>query len=68
MTEFDAFVSYQWNSKPTINRLYEYLTEKKGLKVWIDSHEMGTTNLTDEIAKGFLIISYFILQKKFEFF
>lgn len=57
MTEFDAFLSYQWNSKPRINRLYEYLTEKRGLKVWIDSHEMGTTNLTDEIAKGSLIIS-----------
>lgn len=53
MTEhFDAFISYQWNVKPTVRRLYDYLT-KKGLDLWIDMHEMGTTSLTDEIAKGF---------------
>ena len=52
MTEFDAFISYQWNVKPTVKCLYDYLSGEKNLKIWIDLHEMGSTNLTDEIAKG----------------
>ena len=52
MTEFDAFISYQWNVKPTVKCLYNYLKKKKNLKIWIDMHEMGSTNCSVLIKRG----------------
>lgn len=44
--DFDVFISYQWDVKPQVLKLYEEL-KKHDLRVWIDEYEMGPTRLTE---------------------
>ncbi len=44
---FDVFISYNWDVKPQVLRLYKVLTEKYDLRVWIDEYEMGSSRLND---------------------
>jgi hypothetical protein len=44
---FDVFISYNWDVKPQVLRLYKILTEKHDLRVWIDEYEMGSSRLND---------------------
>lgn len=47
--EFDVFLSYNWDVQPHVINLHRELTDKHGLKVWMDFYEMGTTRLSDGI-------------------
>ena len=44
--DYDVFISYNWDVKPQVLKLYEEL-KKYDLKVWIDEYEMGPTRLTE---------------------
>jgi hypothetical protein len=46
MKKFDVFLSYQWDVKPSVMKLYEKLTDL-GLRVWMDQFEIGTSRLVD---------------------
>ena len=50
-SKFDVFISYQWDIKPSVHLLHKYLNQK-GLTVWLDDFELGTSNLYDHLAEG----------------
>ena len=50
--EFDVFISYNWDHKKQVRRLYDELTKKYGLKCWLDDVELKASALMDELAKG----------------
>ncbi len=44
---FDIFISYNWDVKPQVLRLYKVLTLRYDFRVWLDEYEMGSTRLND---------------------
>jgi len=51
--DYHIFLSYEWTSKDTVKLLYEFLSEKKGFKVWMDNHSLRSgENLSSNLAKG----------------
>jgi len=48
--DFDVFLSYNWDHKAHVQRLYDYLTIQLKLKVWIDDKELGITSLSGQLA------------------
>ena len=60
-TNFDVFLSYQWDIKPKIRSLYKILTEEYNLKVWMDDHELNPSgNLYDQLVTGLKSSKYFL--------
>lgn len=51
-SNFDVFISYQWDIKEHVIALYSKLTYDYGLKVWLDEFEMGSRRLTSELARA----------------
>ncbi len=49
---FDVFISYNWDVKPSVKQLYNQLTQKHNLRVWMDEYEMGQSRLVDELSKA----------------
>ena len=49
---FDAFISYQWDSKPFVKKLYERLTTTFEYSVWLDDQELGNDSLNDQLVQG----------------
>ncbi len=47
MKEYDVFLSYQWDIKPQVIKLYNELTNNQKLKVWMDEFELGPDRLVD---------------------
>ncbi len=43
----DVFLSYNWESKPSVLKLYRQLTEVNGLRCWLDEFDMGSGALND---------------------
>jgi hypothetical protein len=39
---YDVFLSYQWDVKESVTRLYTQLTETHGLRCWMDDFEIKT--------------------------
>ena len=67
-TNFDVFLSYQWDIKPKIRSLYKILTEEYNLKVWMDDHELNPSgNLYDQLVTGLKSSKYFLcfITKKY---
>lgn len=50
MKKFDIFISYNWDIKPSVIKLYQALTTKYNFRVWMDEYEMGQTRLVDELS------------------
>jgi len=50
---YDVFLSYQWDVKESVTRLYTQLTETQGLRCWMDDFEMSCGDLNES---KFLII------------
>jgi len=48
---FDIFLSYNWDHKPFVKKLYEKLCNLN-FKVWIDFKELDNTSLTSQLADG----------------
>ncbi len=44
---YDVFLSYQWDVKESVTRLYNKLTETHGLRCWMDDFEMGSGSLNE---------------------
>ena len=42
ISKYDVFLSYQWDSKASVRKLYDQLTQKHGLKCWLDDVDMGS--------------------------
>ncbi len=49
--DYDIFLSYNWDHKPYVQKLYNKL-RNLNLKVWIDDEELDHTSLTAQLAKG----------------
>ncbi len=49
--EFDIFLSYNWDHKAHVQKLYEKLA-RMNLRVWIDDKELEHTTLKAELANG----------------
>ena len=45
--KFDVFISYQWEDKPSVLKLYDQLTRVHGLKCWMDEYDMGSGSLNE---------------------
>jgi len=50
-SKYDVFLSYNWDHKLYVKRLYDYLAELN-LKVWIDYKELGINSLAAQLADG----------------
>jgi hypothetical protein len=50
--DFDVFISYNWDHKVQVRKLYNMLTQTYGLKCWLDDVELKPNSLMDELAKG----------------
>ena len=50
-SEYDIFLSYNWDHKAHVQKLYEKLVHMN-LKVWVDFKELDNTPLTDQLADG----------------
>ena len=46
-TNYDIFLSYQWDIKVSVRKLYDQLTKVHKLKVWMDDFDMGSGALND---------------------
>ena len=63
---YDVFISYQWNVKKSVEKLYDQLTGVHGLKCWMDDSDMGSGYLYDSkylmirLFIGFGLIEYHI--------
>jgi len=44
---YDVFLSYQWDVKESVTRLYTQRTETHGLRCWMDDFEMGLGDLNE---------------------
>ena len=44
---YDVFLSYQWDVKASVLKLYDQLTRVHGLKCWMDDFDMGSGALND---------------------
>jgi len=44
---YDVFLSYQWDVKESVTRLYTQLIETHGLRCWMDDFEMGCGDLNE---------------------
>jgi len=44
---YDVFLSYQWDVKESVLRLYNQLTKTHGLSCWMDVFEMGNGDLNE---------------------
>jgi len=49
--QFDIFLSYNWDHKPYVKKLYDKL-RKMNYKVWIDDIELDHTQLSSQLADG----------------
>ena len=49
--DYDIFLSYNWDHKPYVQKLYDKLCNLN-LKVWIDDKELDHTSLTAQLANG----------------
>ena len=52
MCDFDVFISYNWDHKAQVRKLYDHLMTSCGLKCWLDDVELKPNSLMDELAKG----------------
>ena len=50
MSQYDIFISYQWDIKPQVLALYRELTRTHNLSVWMDEFEMGPNSLYKELS------------------
>ena len=50
--KFDIFLSYNWDHKPFVKKLYNLLCNELNFKVWIDDMELDNTPLTSKLADG----------------
>ena len=50
--KFDIFLSYNWDHKPFVKKLYNLLCNELNFKVWIDDMELDNTPLTSQLADG----------------
>ena len=50
---YDVFISYQWDVKASVLKLYEQLTKVHNLRCWMDVYNMGSGDLYD--SKYFMI-------------
>jgi len=48
---FDIFLSYNWDHKPFVSKLYEKLCNLN-FKVWLDDIELDHTPLSKQLADG----------------
>jgi len=67
MPQFDVFISYNWDVKPAVKQLYQELTSKHNLRVWLDEYELGQSRLADELASAIDNSSVFLccITKKY---
>ena len=67
MPHFDVFISYNWDVKPAVKQLYQELTSKHKLKVWLDEFELGQSRLADELSSAIYNSSVFLccITKKY---
>ncbi|CAF1033468.1 unnamed protein product [Brachionus calyciflorus] len=67
MASYDIFISYNWDIKDQVNRLYRQLTGKYNLKVWMDQYEIGSKRLVDELSTAILNSKLFLccITKKY---
>ncbi|CAF1106367.1 unnamed protein product [Brachionus calyciflorus] len=67
MASYDIFISYNWDIKERVNRLYCELTQKYNLKVWMDQYEIGSNRLVDELSNAILSSKIFLccITKKY---
>ena len=49
--KIDIFLSYNWDKKPYVKKLYDKLCNLN-FKVWIDDIELDHTSLTKQLADG----------------
>ncbi len=66
--DYDVFISYQWDVKPSVRKLYTQLTEVHGLKCWMDDFDMGSGDLNQSkniIHQGVIAFS---LKHFFKFY
>ncbi len=49
---FDVFLSYNWDHKQHVKRLYDHLTQVYQLNVWMDDKELDIESLYAELADG----------------
>jgi len=49
--QFDIFLSYNWDHKSYVKKLYDKL-RNMNFKVWIDDIELDHTRLTSQLANG----------------
>ena len=47
ITKYDVFLSYQWDIKASVHKLYHQLTQVHELKCWMDDFDMGSGHLND---------------------
>lgn len=51
-SDYDVFISYQWDIKEQVRELYKVLTSQYNIKVWMDEYEMGSSRLASELASA----------------
>lgn len=51
-SDYDVFISYQWDIKEHVRELYKVLTTRYNIKVWMDEYEMGSSRLASELASA----------------
>ena len=49
---FDIFLSYNWDSKDVVKKLYKKFVHEHEFKVWIDDSELHNEMLYSQIAEG----------------
>jgi len=49
---FDIFLSYNWDHKPFVEKLYNKLCNELNFKVWLDDKELDHTPLSKQLADG----------------
>ncbi len=49
--EFDIFLSYNWDHKAHVEKLYQKL-QQLNLTVWIDDVELDNSDLDEQLANG----------------
>ena len=50
MNSYDIFISYNWDVKEKVKKLYKELTQNQNLKVWMDDYEIGPNRLVEELS------------------
>ncbi len=54
LEKFDVFLSYNWDVKDSVRKLYEVLTVTHEYKCWMDDFAMGSGSLNEGMSNQFV--------------